>query len=377
MRKFFLPLLALLSAACGTDKGVKLIPEDAFKTEIDGKNVSIYTIRGGGLTAQITNYGARVVSLWTPDRDGSLRDVVIGRANIDAYVSGEGERFLGACVGPVANRIAGARFTLDGVEYELEKNDGENTLHGGFVGIDRLVWDVVEQGPSSLKLQVLHPDGLGGFPGNKTISVRYTLTEKHDLKVEFEATTDAPTPINLAHHPFFNLKGSGEGDILDHMMEIPAGGVSAVDDQLIPLGHTVIIDGGPLDFRKPRPIGQFIDADDEQLRHGHGYDHNWIIDFNPGPGGLSLDARVVCPVSGRVLEVYSDQPGLQFYSGNFFGDGKTVDLFGKTVPYRGSFALETQKFPDAVHHPQFPDTILRPGEVYKHTCLYRFTAVTK
>ena len=299
--------------------------------------------------------------------------MVIGRASIDDYINGEGERFLGACVGPVANRIGGASFSLDGVEYVLDKNDGDNTLHGGFVGIDRLVWDVVEQSESSIKFQVVHPDGLGGFPGNKTISVRYTLTSQHDLKVEFEATTDAPTPINLAHHPFFNLKGSGEGDILGHEMQILASGVSAVDENLIPLGRTVIIDGGPLDFRKPRPIGQFIDADDEQLRNGHGYDHNWIIDID-GSKAMSLDARVHDPVSGRILEVYSDQPGLQFYSGNFFGDGKTVDQFGNTVAYRGAFALETQKFPDAVHFPQFPDTILRPGDVYKHTCLYRLTA---
>lgn len=372
--KPFLSLLALvLFAACNEDAGVKLIPESKFNTEIDGKPVSIYTIRGGGLTAQITNYGARVVSLWVPDRDGCVRDVVIGRPDIDSYVNGEGERFLGACVGPVANRIGGASFTLDGQTYTLEKNDGENTLHGGFVGIDRLVWDVAEQSDNSIKFTVLHPDGLGGFPGNKTISVRYTLTPSHDLKVEFEAVTDAPTPINLAHHPFFNLKGSGEGDILDHVMQINASGVSAVDESLIPLGQTVIIDGGPLDFRKPRPIGQFVDADDEQLKRGHGYDHNWIIDVD-GANALSLDAKVFDPVSGRTLEVWSDQPGLQFYSGNFFGDGKTVDRFGNVVPFRGAFALETQKFPDAVHFPQFPDTILRPGDIYTHTCLYRFLA---
>lgn len=371
MRRF-LSLVALVVLAACAPKSVKLIPAAAFETEIDGKPVSLYTISGGGLTAQITNYGARVVSLWAPDRDGSMRDVVIGRANIDDYVNGPGERFLGACVGPVANRIGGAAFTLDGVDYELEKNDGENTLHGGFLGIDRLVWDVVDQSPESLKLQVVHPDGLGGFPGNKTICVRYTLTPAHDLKVEFEAVTDAPTPINLAHHPFFNLKGSGEGDILGHEMQIFASAVSAVDENLIPLGQAVIIDGGPLDFRKPRPIGQFVDADDEQLRHGHGYDHNWIIDVD-GSKAMSLDARVVDPVSGRILEVYSDQPGLQFYSGNFFGDGKTVDKYGNVIAFRGAFALETQKFPDAVHHPDFPDTILRPGDVYKHSCLYRFS----
>ena len=370
--KRFLPLLALVALAACAPKTVQLIPASAFETQIDGKPVSLYTISGGCLTAQITNYGARVVSLWAPDRDGSMRDVVIGRANIDDYVNGPGERFLGACVGPVANRIGGAAFTLDGVDYELEKNDGENTLHGGFLGIDRLVWDVVDQSPESLKLQVVHPDGLGGFPGNKTICVRYTLTPAHDLKVEFEAVTDAPTPINLAHHPFFNLKGSGRGNILEHVLTINASCTTPVDSVLIPTGEIVSLDGSPLDFRQPHAIGERIDADDEQLHFGHGYDHNWVLDFEPGDG-IVLDATVYEPHSGRFLEVLSDQPGLQFYSGNFFGDGKTVDKYGNAIEYRGALALETQKFPDSIHHPGFTDIVLRPGELYSHTALYRFS----
>lgn len=365
-----LPILALVVlAACA--KPVRLVPEAAFDTVIDGKQVSLYTVRGGGLIAQVTNYGARVVGLWVPDRDGCLRDVVIGYGNIDSYVNNPGERFLGSSPGPVANRIGGASFTLDGVTYELDKNDGNNTLHGGFIGIDHLVWDVVECNKNSITMRVVHPDGLGGFPGNKTISVRYSLTADHGLKVEFKAQTDAPTPVNIAHHPFFNLQGCGNGDILGHIMTINAAGITPIDSTLIPVGLIAPVEGSPFDFRKPRRIGELIDADDVQLRYGHGYDHNWVIESDGGDSML-LDAEVFDPVSGTVLQVLSDQPGLQFYSGNFFGDGKTVDKYGNVIAYRGAFALETQKFPDGVNHPEFPDTVLRPGETYSHTCIYRF-----
>lgn len=371
--KRLVPIMALVVLAACAKQPVHLLPASAFNTEIDGKAVSLYTIQGGGLTAQITNYGARVVSLWVPDRDGCLRDVVIGYGNIDAYVNNPGERFLGSSPGPVANRIGGASFELDGVTYELDKNDGENTLHGGFVGIDNLVWDVVEQGRSSIKMQVVHPDGLGGFPGNKTISARFTLTSDSSLKVEFEATTDAPTPMNLAHHSFFNLKGSGDGDILEHILTINGHSITPVNEQLIPCDEVVAVDGTAFDFRKPHPIGERINADDVQLHAGHGYDHNWALDVD-GSSALSVNATVFDPVSGTFMEVLSDQPGLQFYSGNFFGDGKTVDKYGHAIVFRGALALETQKFPDSVHHPHFPNTILRPGETYRHTCAYRFSS---
>lgn len=373
MRRW-LPVLALVVlAACARSASVKLLPQSAFETVIDGKSVSLYTIEGGGLTAQITNYGARVVSLWVPDRDGCLRDVVIGYGSIGAYVDNPGERFLGSSPGPVANRIGGASFELDGVTYNLDANDGNNTLHGGFKGIDHLVWDVVEQDKSSILMSVCHPDGLGGFPGNKTISARFTLTPDASLKVEFEATTDKATPINLAHHSFFNLKGSGDGDILGHVLTINGYAISPVNEELIPGGEVVAVDHTPFDFRKPHAIGERIESDDLQLQFGHGYDHNWVLDVD-GTKSLSLNATVFDPVSGTFMEVLSDQPGLQFYSGNFFGDGKTIDKYGHPIVYRGALALETQKFPDAVHHPEFPSTTLRPGETYKHTCAYRFSA---
>ena len=371
MKRLF-PILALVALAACARPGVKLIPESKFDTVIDGKQVSLYTLQGGGLTAQITNYGARVVSLWVPDRDGCLRDVVIGYGSIDAYLDNPGERFLGSSPGPVANRIGGASFELDGVTYELDKNDGENTLHGGFTGIDNLVWDVVEQDGSSIKMQVVHPDSMGGFPGNKTISARFSLTSDHALMVEFEARTDKATPINLAHHSFFNLKGSGDGDILGHVLTINAHAITPVNESLIPGGEAVALDGTPFDFREPHAIGERIDADDLQLHTGHGYDHNLVLDVD-GSSALSVDATVFDPVSGTFMEVLSDQPGLQFYSGNFFGDGKTVDKYGHPIAYRGALALETQKFPDGIHHPDFPDTVLRPGETYTHTCMYRFS----
>ena len=369
--KRLVPVLALVVlAACA--KPVRLLPASAFDAVVDGKQVSLYTIQGGGLTAQITNYGARVVSLWVPDRHGSLRDVVIGYGSIEAYLDNPGERFLGSSPGPVANRIGGASFELDGVTYELDRNDGENTLHGGFKGIDNLVWDVVECSKNSILMTVCHPDGLGGFPGNKTISARFTLTSDKALKVEFEAQTDAPTPINLAHHSFFNLSGSGHEDILRHVLTINGSAITPVNEQLIPGDEVVPVAGTAFDFREPHAIGERIEADDVQLHAGHGYDHNWVLDVD-GQSALSLDATVLDPVSGTFMEVWSDQPGLQFYSGNFFGDGKTVDKYGNAIAFRGALALETQKFPDGVHHPHFPDTILRPGETYRHTCLYKFS----
>lgn len=371
--KHLFPILALVALAACARSEVKLLPASAFETEVDGKQVSLYTIKGGGLTAQITNYGARVVSLWVPDRRGAMADVVIGYENIGKYIENPGERFLGSSPGPVANRIAGASFELDGNVYELEANDGRNTLHGGFKGIDHLVWDVTECNDSSICLQVLHPDGFGGFPGNKTISITYTLTSDAALKVVFGAESDAPTPVNLAHHPFFNLKGSGCGDILGHEMTIFASRTTPVDAELIPTGEIESLDGSPLDFREPHAIGERIEADCDQLRFGKGYDHNWVLDRDPSCTDMTLDARVYEPESGRVLEVLSDQPGLQFYSGNFFGDGKTIDKYGNPIAFRGALALETQKFPDGVHHPEFPDTIIRPGETYSHTCLYRFS----
>lgn len=366
----------LLSALVSCESGPVLIPAESFDGEAGGGRVELCTINGGGLTAQITNYGARVVSLWVPDRKGRLADVVLGHDSLAGYLpDAPGERFLGSCPGPVANRIAGASFELDGKIYELEANDGPNTLHGGFTGLDRRCWEIRERSDSSLLMSVLHPDGDGGFPGNKSISVRYTLTSTSALKVEFLAETDAPTPMSLAHHPFFNLRGEGNGDILGHVLTINASRYTPVGEGLIPTGEIASVSGTPLDFRRPRRIGDAMHSDDDQVRIARGFDHNWVIDRGAQrEGSLVPAAYLFEPESGRFLEVLSDQPGLQFYSGFFFNDGQTFCKDGSgPLPRYAALVFETQKFPDALHNPAFPDIILRPGQTYSHTCLYRFS----
>ncbi|MBO4447299.1 MAG: galactose mutarotase [Bacteroidales bacterium] len=372
MRRNLFVLAAMtlaLFASCDAGK-VKLLPESAFKTVVDGKNVDLYTIKSGDVTMQVTNYGARVVTLWTPDRNGNFADIETGYENIDRYVNNTGERFLGAAVGPVANRIANGRFTLDGQEYTLPQNNNGNTLHGGDYGVDRLVWDVMEKTDSSIVFLLNLKDGQEGFPGDRYIIMGYTLDSGNNFTVQYLATTDKPTPVNFSHHSFFNLSGDSSKSILDYELWIKAGKATEVDSLLIPTGRIVSLDGSPLDFRTPTRIGDRIDADDYQIKCGPGYDHNWIIDREGD--GVELVASVYDPESGRLIEVFSDQPGLQFYSGNFFF-GEYPDKYGNNIGYRCSMALETQKFPDAVNHPEFPDTILGPGQTYTQTCVYRFS----
>lgn len=369
MKKLLFLFLGLVAAAC--NNAVTLIPESEFETVYEGKQIGLYTISGGGLTAQVTNFGARLISLWTPDHNGRPADIIVGYGNIENFINNPGERFLGSNPGPVANRIAGASFDLNGKTYTLPANNGENTLHGGLLGLDMLVWDVLEQTENSLKMNVLHPDGMDGFPGNSSFTITYTLTEDGAMKIEFSAVSDQDTPINLAHHGFFNLRGCGNGTILDHILTINADNTTPVDNALIPTGEIAPVEGTPLDFREPHVIGDRIGDDFEQLRNGNGYDHNWCINTDGGEP-LWMAARLEEPRYGRVMEVWSDQPGLQFYSGNFF-DGKTLDKFGKPMVYRCALALETQKWPDAVHHSNFPDIIVKAGETYSHTCIYAFS----
>lgn len=362
-------LFVLALTACSN--GVKLIPESKFNAEVEGKQVSLYTITGGDLTVQVTNFGARIISLWAPDRKGHQADVIVGYGDLDNFVNNSGERFLGANPGPVANRIAGGEFKLNGVKYSCPQNNGRNTLHGGLKGLDMLVWDVVETASDHITMSVLHPDGLDGFPGNTQFTITYTLTADNEMKIEYDAVSDKDTPVNLAHHGFFNLRGCGNGDILSHELTINASRTTPVDAELIPSGEIVSLDGSPLDFREPHAIGERIGADDEQLRNGNGYDHNWCID-RESEDGMEFIARLYEPEYGRQMEIYSDQPGLQFYSGNFF-DGCTTDKFGKPMNYRCAVALETQKWPDALHHENFPDIILKAGNHYTHNCIYKFS----
>ena len=349
---------------------IELLPKEAFETTIDGKAVSLYTLQAGDITMQVTNYGARVVTLWTPDREGRLDDIVLGYETIDRYVNNTGERFLGAVVGPYANRIANGRFTLDGEEYQLPINNNGQTLHGGLTGLDRVVWEVVEATDSMLVLHYLHKEGEEGFPGNLDIRMTYSLNAKNEFRVDYDATTDRATPVNISHHSFFNLLGEGNGSILGHRMTIPAGRIVPVNTVLIPTGELLNVTDTPLDFRTPHTIGERIEASHEQLTNGAGYDHCWVIDRKTEQE-IELAARVEEPVTGRTMEVWSDQPGIQFYSGNFF-DGSTNGKYGRPLRYRESLALETQKFPDSPNHADFPSTTLRPNERYSHVCIYRF-----
>ena len=369
--------MALLLVSCGPKKKeVKLIPAENFNTEVDGKKVSLYTLHNGFLTMQVTNYGGRVVALWVPDRRGSYEDVVLGYDRIDKYVNNEGERYLGAVVGRCANRISNGTFTLDSVTYQLPQNDGENTLHGGLIGADKMVWDVVSANDSVIKMHALFADGQDGFPGNLDVTMTYTLTHDNQFQVRYAATTDAPTLCNFSHHSFFNLKGEGNGTILDHELQINSRYMTTVDEHLIPNGKFSGVKNTPFDFREKHFIGDNISADDEQLRNAKGYDHNWIIDKSDVKA-YTWNATLTEPKSGREMQVWSNQVGLQFYSGNFF-NGKGIGKCGKSFNFREGLALETQYFPDAINHEALaPMPILRPGEEYHQICVYKFTVLPK
>ncbi|WP_370526914.1 aldose epimerase family protein [Bacteroides sp. 51] len=365
-------LFAMFACSGNKKNELPLLDKSAFNTEVDGKPVSLYTLDSGkGLTVQVTNFGLRVVSIWAADRDGKYADVAVGYENIDRYINNGGERFMGCIVGRYANRIAKGQFELDGVTYQLPINNNGQTLHGGLKGLDMVVWDVNEVTPNSILFSYTSPDGDEGFPGELKIDVKYSLTTDNGLKIEYKATTDKPTVVNLSNHSFFNLKGDSNGTITDHILTINAGKTTPVDSVLIPTGELAPVDGTPFDFRTPTAIGERINVDDAQLKNGLGYDHNWVLD-RKSANDVELAVTLYEPASGRVMEVYTDQPGVQFYSGNFF-DGKAKNKYGKAIGYREALALETQKFPDSPNHPDFPSTRLNPGETYTHTCIYKFT----
>lgn len=366
---FVATLLALTACNCNSNQP-QLLDKEAFTTTVDGKDVSLYTLKAGDLTMQVTNYGARVVSLWVPGRDGSLADVEIGYENIDRYVNNTGERYLGAVVGPFANRIAKGRFVLDGKEYHTPINNNGQTLHGGILGVDRIVWDAKEVTENKIVFYCLLPDGQDGFPGNREIEMVYELTPENEFAVSYKATTDAPTVVNLSHHSFFNLEGDGEGTILDHVLQINGDAITPYGEGAIPTGEIMPVEGTPFDFREPHAIGERVNEDHPQLKAGLGYDHNWIL--NRAEDGMEVKvADVYSPKSGRGMEVWTDQIALQFYGGNFF-DGSFKTKYGKPVLFRGAIALETQRYPDSPNHPEFPSCTLRPGEVYTHSCIYKF-----
>ena len=318
----------------------------------------------------ITNYGGRVVSIVVPDRNGKMADVVLGFDTLDGYLGPN--PYFGALVGRYANRIAGGRFKLDGVEYKLAVNNGSNSLHGGLKGFDKVLWTVREysKNPPAIELTYVSQDGEEGYPGKLTAKVVYTLTEGNELRIDYTATTDKDTVLNLTNHSYFNLAGQDNGDIHKHEIMINADRFTPVDAKLIPTGELRKVEGTPFDLRKPTAVGAHNDDNDEQLKFGGGYDHNFVL--NRTGHGLTLAARVTEPESGRVLEVLTTQPGIQFYTGNSL-DGTVHGKGGKIYARRSALCLETQHFPDTPNHPKFPTAELKPGEAYHQTTIYKFS----
>jgi aldose 1-epimerase len=349
--------------------------KSSFGKTPDGAQVDLYTLTNkNGVTAAITNYGGAVVSLRVPDRHENLEDVVLGYDSADGYVNDK--NFFGALVGRYGNRIGHAQFALDGQTYTLAKNNGENTLHGGVKGFNKAMWtakEITAKDGQALELTYLSKDGEEGFPGNLKVRVVYTLTDANELKIEYFATTDKKTVVNLTNHSYFNLRGVGPGmgDILGHVLMIEADKFTPVDAGLIPTGELRDVTGTPFDFRKPTAIGARINADDEQIKLGNGYDHNFVLRRKMGDP-ISLAARVTEEASGRVMEVWTTEPGVQFYTGNFL-NGSVHGKGGVAYEKRSAFCLETQHFPDSPNQPKFPSVVLKPGEEYHTTTIYKFS----
>ena len=352
------------------------IPVKSFGNLPDGRATHLYSLRNShGFGADISDFGGVVVSLWVPDKAGKLGDVALGLKSAAEYK--EKSPFFGALIGRYGNRIAHGKFTLDGHEYTLPLNDHPGdiqcSLHGGTLGFDKQIWDVTPttiDGNPTLRLKYVSKDGEMGYPGTLTAEVTYTVTENNELRIEYQATTDKPTPVNLTNHTYFNLHGEGNGTILDHELTIHASNTTPVDAGLIPVGRFAPVAGTPFDFTTPHAIGERIGADNEQLRFAGGYDHNWVLDNQSGK--LEPAATLYDPQSGRVMEVLTTEPGLQFYTGNFL-DGTIIGKSGKPYIHRGALCMETQHYPDSPNEPNFPNTILRPGETLHSTTIYRFS----
>jgi aldose 1-epimerase len=344
----------------------------AFGKLPDGRDVRQYTLENkAGMVAQIINYGATVTSLRVPDKSGKFEDVVLGHDSPQGYI--DGTAYFGAIVGRYGNRIGKGKFQLDGKEYQLTVNDGENHLHGGKVGFNKVLWDAKilrDAGEPSLQLQYVGPDGEEGYPGTVTLMVTYTLTEKNELRIDYEGTTDKATILNPTHHSYFNLSGSPSNSILGHQLMIESDGMTPVDKGLIPTGQITNVTNTPFDFRSLTAIGSRINDPDQQMVFGKGYDHNWVL--RDGGGKLRKVAELYEPTSGRLMTIFTDQPGLQFYSGNFL-DGTAKGKGGIAYQHRTGLCLEAQAFPDTPNKPQFGSVALKPGQVYRQTTIYQFS----
>lgn len=375
---------AALFAACNsnpkkTDSTVKdstsvttqSIPDSAnFEADVQGQKTKLFTLKNNsGATVAVTNYGGRLVSLLVPDKDGKATDVILGYDSLKSYQKPK-EPYFGAIIGRYGNRIAKGKFTLDGKSYQLDINDGVNTLHGGFNGFYGKVFSAKQLSASQLELTYVSKDGEGGYPGNLTATVVYTLGDDNALKIEYKATTDKTTIVNLTNHAYFNLNGAGSPTITDNVLQINADAFLPVDTTLIPTGKLQPVKGTPFDFTSSKTIGKDIDVADEQLKNGKGYDHNFVLNKHDLTTPV---ATVKSTVTGITLEVFTEEPGLQFYSGNFL-TGETKDgKGGKAYPHRSAFCLETQHFPDAPNQPAFASTVLKPGQTYHTVTIYKFS----
>lgn len=371
-RNMLIALSSLLLVACdGVQPSETLsgLQRENFVTEIGGKTTDLYVLNNAnGVEACFTNHGARIVSVMVPDRDGVMRDVVLGFDSIEGYVNVATD--FGAVVGRYANRIDRGRITLDSVEYQLPCNNYGHCLHGGPNGFQTQVFDVESVTDSTIVMTYLAADGEEGFPGNVLCRVAYTLTHDNAIAIQFSATTDKATVVNLANHAYFNLDGDASKSNADYLFYINASGYTPVDSTLMTNGEILAVEGTPMDFRTPTAVGARINDDNEQLRYGMGYDHNWVLDTQ---GDMTqVAARLTSPATGIVLEVYTDQPGLQVYSGNFL-NGTAIGKGNVACNYRSAIVLETQKYPNSPNYPHWPSPVLRAGETYEATCVYKFS----
>ena len=343
-----------------------------FQKTIDGKVTNLYLLKNDKIKVYITNYGGRIVSLLTPDRYGQMGDVVLGFKSIDDYLSANGP-YHGALIGRVGNRIAKGKFTLDGKTYSLPINNNENHLHGGPEGFNNQVWEVKAVNQSSISMNYLSKDGEMGYPGNLDVQVKYSLNNDNELLISYKATTDKSTPVNLTNHAFFNLAGEASGTINDHLLRLNADHFTPVDETLIPLGENRSVEGTPFDFRVPKTIGRDLNQQNTntQMNYGGGYDHNFVLN-KENDREMSLAGYVIDPKTGRRMDIFTEEPGIQFYGGNFM-DGSDIGKYGKKFLYRESFALETQHFPDSPNQPSFPNIILLPGDIYQTKSIYKFS----
>ena len=371
-RLSIIPILFLFVFCTYNSKEEFVLKATDFQKTIDGKVTNLYLLKNDQIKVYITNYGGRIVSLLTPDRSGQIGDVVLGFKSIDDYLSANGP-YHGALIGRVGNRIAKGKFKLGSETYSLPINNNENHLHGGPEGFNNQVWEVKAADDSSITMNYFSSDGEMGYPGNLDVEVMYSLNDENELLITYKATTDKSTPVNLTNHAFFNLAGEANGTINDHLLKLNADHFTPVDKTLIPLGENRSVEGTPFDFRTPKTIGRDLNLQetDLQMEYGGGYDHNFVLNKEKDVE-MSLAAYVIDPKSGRRMDIFTEEPGIQFYGGNFM-DGSDIGKYGKKFLYRESFALETQHFPDSPNQPSFPNTILNPGEVYQSKSVYKFS----